>query len=97
MKFLNDNPHILAKAIKHFGFDNQLLKLEEELDELRGAIKKYRECGPVAQSHLAEELADVYILSAQIVQYRHLHYLISEWGRAKLKRLEAMIDRGKDQ
>jgi NTP pyrophosphatase (non-canonical NTP hydrolase) len=92
MKFIKDNPKVLDRAIKHFGTSAQLDKLEEELGELKRSIQKFKECGFVAKSHLAEELVDVSIVSAQIVKALNLQYLMSEWGEAKIVRLEKMLN-----
>ena len=35
---------VTDKAMKHFGIENQVDKLIEELDEFKKALKKYKEC-----------------------------------------------------
>ena len=68
MKFNRSRTKKLAKIFAFFGMIPQLLKLKEECEELADAIKEYRERMTSKNGeHLIEELADVLIMSEQIV------------------------------
>lgn len=58
------------KVANHYGFDHQLIKLAEECGELIVAIAKYINSGCTSEAfeNLKEELADVNIVSNQIIR-----------------------------
>lgn len=65
----------LLEIIKHFGIKNQQKKLTEEIHELNEAITTYEVLDDYIGSyadekhHIAEELADCYVLLNQIKTY----------------------------
>jgi NTP pyrophosphatase (non-canonical NTP hydrolase) len=82
---------VTDKAMKHFGSDAQIDKLIEELGELSKALTKYKECGPVALSHVAEEIADVNMIIVPIQRELNIVGYTTEWTNAKLKRLNEIL------
>lgn len=61
-----DQPDIIKKAIDHYGSDAQLLMAVEEMSELTQALcKDFREIDG-ARENIVEEMADVYIMLAQL-------------------------------
>ncbi len=83
---------ITDKAMKHFGPDMQVNKLIEELGELQKALVKYQECGPIALSHVAEEMADVNIVMTPLQRELNIVGTITDWTNAKLVRLDSIIE-----
>lgn len=61
MKQLNEIESIYSKALKHFGRETQLNKVEEELTELLLAIKHYR-LNKAKAKEVITEIADVKIV-----------------------------------
>lgn len=54
------------KIIEHYGYENQLLKLVEELRELETVIIN----DPTNEDHIQEEMADVINLLEQIIIHK---------------------------
>ena len=54
------------KIIKHYGYENQLNKLVEELRELETVIIN----DPTNEDHIQEEMADVINLLEQIITHK---------------------------
>ena len=54
------------KIIKHYGYENQLNKLVEELRELETVIIN----DPTNEDHIQEEMADVINLLGQIITHK---------------------------
>ena len=74
----------LLKIINHYGVDNQLKKINEEVFELIEAIRNYEDdyikvdCDekavlPFFKKHIEEELADVMVLLNQFNEYYSLN------------------------
>lgn len=66
-------PEVLTAAIDKYGIDNQVDMVTEEMAELMQAINKYRRAvlfaaGSLneAKDNVAKEMADVYIMLAQL-------------------------------
>ena len=84
---------VTDKAMKHFGIENQVDKLIEELEEFKKALTKYKECGPIALSHVAEESADVNILMQPVIKALNIESMVKDWTNAKLKRLDKLTNK----
>lgn len=83
---------IYDKAVEHYGLDNQLWVLIEELGELLQAIGKTgraRAENPKLRddNHLAEETADVMICLEQLVRSFDIDRLVKYMMDFKLRRL----------
>lgn len=81
------------KIIKHYGIENQLKKLSEEIYELQEAI--LLDVGDTKSlKHICEERADVDVLLRQIDEYFGINYIddvspiIAEKLNRQLKRIE---------
>jgi len=82
---------ITTRAMGHFGCDAQVDQLIEELDELKKALIKFKECGPIASSHVAEEMADVNIVMIPIQRELKLQAYLTDWTNIKLARLNEIL------
>lgn len=76
------------KIIRHYGYDNQLGKLVEELRELEQVIL-YESSN---LEHLKEEIADVENLLEQIVDYQGWNDEIEEIKEFKIRRQIGRIE-----
>ena len=82
---------ILAKAVMHYGIKHQMVKTLEELAELSQAIAKlWVEEGDVA--NLAEEIADVRIMTDQITMALQLEDVVRRVEGEKLVRLKRRME-----
>lgn len=82
---------IYARALQHFGKENQVRKLSEELAELQEAICKALD-GRDTAVHVAEEIADVEIMLHQMMELFDISNIVVEQVKAaKLKRLKERI------
>lgn len=82
---------ILAKALRHYGIKHQMVKTLEELGELSQAIARlWAEEGDVA--NLAEEIADVRIMTDQVVMALQLEEVVHRVEAEKLVRLKRRIE-----
>lgn len=89
------NEHeICSNAIKTFGWDNQRIKLLEEMGELIRAVCKF-ELGQCSVEHVAEEVADVEIMLEQLKQYYQIRGEVKTFRGRKLERLLDIIKSGK--
>jgi hypothetical protein len=88
----NINP-IYKKAIKLWGIDSQMMMAVEESSELIKAICKLRRNGVTAETvnNLAEEIADMEIMTEQLKIMFYLTEGVSEWKKYKINRLSQMI------
>lgn len=75
----------LMKIADHYGLDPQLNMLQEECAELIQAVSKYKRAN-CTDDHLAEEIADVYIMLEQIQYLLELHKDVNDWVDIKVKR-----------
>ena len=83
---------VTERAMAHFGLETQVNKLIEELDELKKALIKGQECGfDLCSAHIAEELADVHILTLPVMKALNLEGQVPKWTQVKLKRLDKII------
>lgn len=79
----------VRQIIEHYGMENQLGIAQEECAELIQAISKLRRAGtpdPELLAHLAEEVADVVIVCAQLDLGYELQDAVHENVRMKLRR-----------
>lgn len=75
------------QIFKRYGAENQLEKLKEELNELYEAVVDFQENQSEAnRNHLAEELADVEIVSKQIKSSVVGDELVNQFIQYKLTR-----------
>ena len=75
------------QIFEHYGEDNQLEKLKEELNELYEAVVDFQKNQSEAnRNHLAEELADVEIVSKQIKSAVAGEELVNNYVQQKLSR-----------
>lgn len=88
LKVLNTGfKNMQQNIISHYGYENQLKKLVEELRELQDAIIYENN-----ESHIQEEMADVLNLIEQIIEFKQWNENIysRKWFKVKrqLKRIE---------
>lgn len=81
---------ILHKAVEHFGADNQLNKLTEEVGELLVAVAHWR-IGKDRASHVAEEIADSIIMLKQAAIILDIEADVEQWRMDKLAALEKRV------
>lgn len=85
-------------AVRVFGEEKQTLKAAEELGELTQALCKFQGEYTSGESvalwdHIAEEMADVYIMLEQLKIIYANHTRVDAWAHEKLARLRARVDR----
>ena len=81
---------ICRSALETFGADIQIVVAIEELSELQKELCKYqRGGGDIA--HIAEEIADVKIMIAQMEELFECEAFVESWTDAKLQRLKELI------
>ena len=75
----------LAFLATHYGLRHQLGKLRDEIRELDDAILEHEQFhNPYTKAHIAEELADVYVVARQIMHLMNIQ--VSEMvDRAEFK------------
>ena len=73
-------------AVEKYGLDNQVVVAIEELSELQKELCKALR-GNRNNDHIAEEIADVYIVLMQLVQMFECADKVEEWQIKKAKRL----------
>ena len=89
----------IQRIFKHYGEQSQLLKTQEELQELDEAIQKlvdlnntdsrtslYKSERDFLKDHIAEELADVRIMLDQIAFGLGIEKRCAEWREFKINR-----------
>ena len=86
---------VTDKAMKHFGSDMQVDKLIEEVGELQKALIKYKECGVIAASHVAEEMADVNMVMVPLQRALNLQKMVGDWTNVKLVRLNDIVNKSR--
>ena len=79
---------ILRKAIQTYGKDQQLLMAIEEMSELTKAICNYNRG---REANIAEEMADVYIMLAQLEIIFNNSNEVMMWMARKIERLEQRL------
>lgn len=82
-----DQLGVCRKALEIYGAERQMKKLFEEIGELQEALCKCTDGRDTVQ-HLAEEIADVQIMLAQMAIIFDCADMVADFKWAKLKRLE---------
>lgn len=87
----------LQDAVRVFGEGKQIIKAIEELGELTQALCKFQaewsaDDAVALYDHVAEEMADVYIMLEQLKIIYANHDWVNAWAREKLARLRARVD-----
>jgi len=84
---------IYKKAIKLWGIDSQMSMVVEEASELIKAICKLRRTGVTAETvnNLAEEIADMEIMTEQLKIMFYLTEGVGKWKKHKIERLSKLI------
>ena len=81
---------VICRAIRAFGSEHQQLIAIEEMSELQKELcKQYRGIG--SRAHIAEEIADVYIMLEQLKAIFECDDAVESWMRLKLSRLNERI------
>ena len=78
-------------ALRCFGVRNQTVVAIEEMSELQKELCKMLR-GQANAEHIAEEIADVEIMLAQMIEALQLQKEVAKYKYFKLVRLEARID-----
>ena len=87
-----DENGIIREAIQLYGENNQLIVAIEELSELQKELCKRLRGSKTNVEHIAEEIADVYIMLAQLVQMLDIHNAVERNKYFKLVRLETRME-----
>lgn len=81
---------VYAKALEHFGEENQLTVALEEMSECQKEICKFLR-GYGNAGHLAEEVADSLIMLEQVIYIFGLDEMVGQEVDRKIQRLEDRI------
>ncbi len=86
----------LQSAVLTYGADRQTLKAAEELGELIQALCKYQAEAAdgdflLLRDHISEEMADVYIMLAQMKIIHNNKNHVKSWIHKKLERLRTRV------
>lgn len=82
---------LYEEALEKWGFDPQLNQLQEECAELIVACNKLRRKGEEAKPMMIDELADVVIMTQQIIQAMGVEQEVDERIKFKLNRLKEIL------
>ena len=82
---------VLETALVCFGIEAQRLKCIEEMAELTKELCKDA-FGKGDREHIAEEIADVKIMLAQMEKAYRVGVEVGEWQAKKIKRLAVMLN-----
>ena len=88
--YTNDMRRIYKEALDKFGSEKQLRMLQEECAELIVAVSHYCRERVTGISELKEELADVYIMVGQIIEFigiEEMQKTINEKIQKKVRRI----------
>lgn len=88
LRLVKENP-MQQSIIEHYGYENQLKKLVEELRELEQAVIYEH-----PDEHIKEEIADVLNLIEQITHYKHWE---SDIYKIKYFKIQRQIERMQDE
>ena len=81
---------IIRAAIDHYGVESQVVVAIEELSELQKELCKMLR-GKQDTEHIAEEIADVQIMLAQLIEMLTIKNTVKRYRFFKLLRLEARM------
>ena len=85
-----DEKKVICDALRTFGIENQVVVAIEEMSELQKELCKMLR-GRADIDHIAEEIADVEIMLAQMVEAFEIRFLIDAWKEYKLHRLASRM------
>lgn len=88
---MSDN-EIFDKAIDRYGITAQITMVFEEMSELQKELCKHLR-GRNNFGNIAEEIADVEIMLAQMKSYFGCAGLVESWKRTKIKRLAERLEK----
>jgi NTP pyrophosphatase (non-canonical NTP hydrolase) len=83
----NDSKILYSQALTKWGFEPQLNQLQEECAELIVACNKLRRKGEEARPLMIDELADVVIMTQQIIYAMEVENEVEERINFKLNRI----------
>lgn len=97
-----DKPDVLQWAIEKYGDEKQIDVAIEEMAELIKALLKHRRASynpeakdcAILQDNIAEEMADVYIMLAQLIMIFRNSNQVQRYIQAKIDRLEKRLKEG---
>lgn len=85
---------ILDEAIRQYGMNAQVIMVFEEMSELQKELCKHLR-GKDNLHEIAEEIADVEIMLAQMKMVFNCAEEVSKWRQKKIARLEERLNGGK--
>jgi hypothetical protein len=85
-----DDKEIIRSALRTWGIQHQAVVAIEEMSELQKELCKLMR-GLIDLNHIAEEVADVEIMLAQIKEAYNLYHSVDTHRYFKLQRLDARI------
>lgn len=86
---------IIRAALDYYGSENQVVVAIEELSELQKELCKLLR-GKQDTEHIAEEIADVQIMLAQMQEMLGIKNMVRRYRFFKLLRLETRMNRKQD-
>lgn len=86
------NSDVLKSALQHYGAHAQTLMVFEEMSELQKELCKNKR-GENNVEHIAEEIADVQIMLAQMIILHDCADLVQEYKERKIERLKNRLER----
>lgn len=86
---------IICEAVEHYGRENQVVVAIEELSELQKELCKMLR-GKQDTEHIAEEIADVQIMLAQMQEMLGIKNMVKRYRYFKLLRLESRMNQKQD-
>lgn len=92
-----DEKKVICDALRTFGVESQAVVAIEEMSELQKELCKLLRGKPNID-HIAEEIADVEIMLAQMVEAFGIYWTVDAWKEYKLHRLEnrMVLENGKE-
>lgn len=85
---------VICAALEKYGIDSQAIIAIEEMAELQKELCKMLR-GKADLDHIAEEIADVEIMLAQMVEAFGIPLSVDGWKEFKLRRLADRIENEK--
>ena len=82
---------VICDALRTFGIESQVVVAIEEMSELQKELCKMLR-SKTNVDHIAEEIADVEIMLAQMVEAFGISLTVDAWKEYKLHRLESRLD-----
>lgn len=82
---------VISRAVEHYGVNSQINMLFEEMSELQKELCKHLR-GQTDVKYIAEEIADVEIMLAQIKCIFKCSREVRNWQKQKVNRLSDRLD-----